>query len=434
VLANVPGDPLMSREARLRASCKQDSAVRKLYGSGLGVLINYASYRQHSREYSGDRLEPVTPPIDPPGQTAELDSSALLKAASDAGTTTSDRMLETYRSQNLLPRPRRAGYRGRTPVWLYPPGTDRQLVCLLRWRSQTKDPDVLRVLLWLDGFPIEAADVRDALARHVERMSQFIEQALSAEARKLGLSPEDPDARSRAIDHLARAMAAKRGGTPIPRRSRVRADDRAHAVALLIRVFGLGETVQGTPAEGDTVERVLGIAPNGRRHTIAGAGPWLTGPPEELFSAAGIVALPRLHAAIADATDSDLETARQTVVALFRYLPLAVRMISVIFGKDDYAGLASMEQIATQPELVMWLLPAVTAMFKAGWDENLNAITAAFQPFPELAARAQAITEMPTATVEANLTDKPPGIREQVQRMIDAAIDGKLDIDQPGRP
>jgi hypothetical protein len=376
----------------------------------------------------------VTPPKDPPDQPPELDSSALLQAASDAGMAISERMLETLRAQRLLLRPRRAGYRGRAPVWLYPPGTDQQLVDLLRWRSRTKDPDVLRVLLWLDGYPIEVADVRDALARYVEHMSQLIEQAVSAEAAELGLSLGDPGARSQAIDQLARTMAAKRGTTPIPRRSRVRADDRAHAVALLLRVFGLGETVDGTEAEGDAVERVLGISPNGRRDIISGTGPWLTGPPEELFSAAGIVGLPRLNAAIADASDSDLETARQTVVALYRHLPLAVRMISVITGKDDFAGLAPMEQIAAQPELVMWLLPAVTAMFKAGWDDNLQALTVALKPFPELAARAQAITEMPAATVEANLVGKPPSVREQVHRMIDAAIDGKLDVEQPGTP
>jgi hypothetical protein len=376
----------------------------------------------------------VTTPKSLADGTAELDSSALLRAASEAGSAISDRTLETFRSQHLLPRPRRTGYRGRTPVWLYPSGTDQQLACLLRWRSQTKDPDVLRVLLWLDGFPIEAADVRDALARYVGRMSQLIEQAVRAEVRELGLSPEDPGARSQAIDQLARTMAAKRGATPIPRRSRVRADDRAHAVALLIRVLGLGETVEGTPADGEAAERVLGIAPNGRRHAIADTGPWLTGPPEELFSAAGIVGLPRLHAAVADASDNDLETARQTVVALFRHLPLAVRMISVISGQDNYVGLAPMEQIATQPEAVMWMLPAVTAMFKAGWDENLSALTAALKPFPELAARAQAMTDMPAATIEANLAHKPPDTRERVQRIIDAAIDGKFDLNQPEAP
>ena len=87
-----------------------------------------------------------------PDESSELDSTALLEVATQAGTAISDRMLETFRAQGLILRPQRVGYRGRAPMWLYPAGTDRQLLCLLRWRRQTKDPDTLKVLLWLDGF------------------------------------------------------------------------------------------------------------------------------------------------------------------------------------------------------------------------------------------------------------------------------------------
>lgn len=47
--------------------------------------------------------------------------------------------------------------------------------------------------------------------------------------------------RDPAIDALAQTMAAKRGSTPVPRRSRVPAGERAHAVSLMIRLFWLGE-------------------------------------------------------------------------------------------------------------------------------------------------------------------------------------------------
>jgi hypothetical protein len=365
-----------------------------------------------------------------PDELSELDSTALLEVATQAGTAISDRMLETFRAQGLILRPQRVGYRGRAPMWLYPAGTDRQLLCLLRWRRQTKDPDTLKVLLWLDGFPIPVADVRQALIRHLGLMSEAIEREITTQAQKLGLDLADPTARLQSVSELGRMLAAKRGPTPIQRRERMRAGDRAHAVAMLLRVFGLGETVKATAAEGEAAERILGIGPNGRRHSIADAEPWLTGPAEDLFGAAGIVGLPRLLDVMNQTTDEELETARQAVIALFRYLPLLVRMMTAMSGQDNYAGLAAMEQVTRHPESALWLTPALIAMLKAGWGENISAITAALEPFPGLAARAQAIADMPEKAVKANLAKQPPEVREQAERIIDAVIDGRLDMDE----
>lgn len=363
-----------------------------------------------------------------PAKAARPDGPALIRAAADAGFGLSDRLLETFRSQGLIPRPQRTGYRGRSPVWTYPPGTDRWLACLLGWRTHTKDPGLLKVLLWLDGFPIPVGEVRSVLSDHLAGMIQIMQQAISGQAQRLGLHTGDEAARDQAVKELARVIAARRGKTPIPRRSRVRAQDRADAVALIIRLFGLGEAVAGTGQDGEAVERVLGVAPNGRRHSIAGADPWLTGPAEDLFSTGNMVGLPGLLDAVTSASDSDVEAARQMVVALFRFLPLAARMIDAISGDDNFAGLAGMSQVDHNPEAVLWLLPAVIAMFRAGWNNNLEAITAALQPFPELAARARAILDMPMATIENNLAGQPTAVREQVQRIIHAALDGQFDV------
>lgn len=367
----------------------------------------------------------------PSDQPAELDRSALLSAAERAGYSISDRMLAAFRAQGLVAHPRRAGYRGRAPVWLYPPGTDQQLICLLRYRVLTKDQDVLRVLLWLDGFRVPTDDVRRALIDHIHRTGESIEQAIGTEAGRLGLDPAEGIARSHAVDELARKIAAKRGSSSLPRFGRVRARERADAVALLFRAISLGEPVEGTPRQGDAVERTLGVAPNGRRHSIADAQPWLTGPVEDLLGAADLVGLPRLLDAVTNSTDSELETARKTVIALFRYLPLAARMIDVLSGRDNYTGLAAFGQVTQHPEIVLWLVPAVVAMFKAGWSENLNAITDALQQFPDLANQAQALTDMPASTVASNLAAKPEHVRKQAERIINAAIDGQFDMDVP---
>ena len=367
-------------------------------------------------------------------QLDEPDGTELLRVAAQAGAEISDRMLETFRAQGLIPRPRRAGYRGRTPQWRYPRGTGRQLVALLRWRQHSKDPDLLKVLLWLDGFAIPVAAVRDALGRQLRVMTETMEREISLQTRRLGIDPADEGARSQAIDVLARTMAAKRGATPLPRRSRVRADDRAHAVALVIRLFGLGETIEGTAADAAVVEHVLGIAPNGRRHAIADAGPWLTGAAEDLFGAATITGLPHLLDAVTDASDAELATARQTVIALFRHLPLMVRMIGAMFGDDNYAGLAAFGQVDQHPEFVLYIVPMVLAMLRAGWNENLNAVTSALRPFPELAAQAQRILDMPDTTIKANLAGKPEDVRDRAHRLIDAAIEGQFDANTRDEP
>lgn len=363
---------------------------------------------------------PVTTPAEP-------DTAALLRAAAVAGEQVSGRLLETFRGQGLIPRPRRVGNRGRVPLWRYPSGTERQLVGLLRWRQHTKDPDLLTVLLWLDGFPISDLAVRHALLRGLHAMTRIIEREIDQRARRLGLNPADGTARSRAISELAHTAAAKRGTTPIPRHSRLRASDRAHAVSLMIRMFGLGDKIEATAQDAELVERVLGLAPNGRRRSMDGSGPWLTGPAGDLFIAAEIAAIPNLAAAVTDASEADLATARQMVSVLFRHLPLMVRMTDAIFGAENYVGLAGLSQLDQHPESVIYLTPMVIGMLRAGWAENLEAVTSALRPFPELAAQAESILTLPAATVEANLDGQPAEVRARAHRLIDAAIAGQFD-------
>lgn len=356
------------------------------------------------------------------------DAAGLLQAAAGTGAVVSERLLETFRGDGLIPRPQRVGYHGRSPVWRYPQGTERQLIALLRWRQQTKDPRVLKVLLWLDGFPIPVEEVREALIHELRAITQAVEREIEQRARQLGLDPAGSSGRGPAIDALAQMVAAKRGSTPVPRSSRVPASDRTRAVSLMIRMFGLGEKTETTAQDAVLVEKVLGIAPNGRRHTIDGAGPWLTGPAEDLFSAAEIVALPGLTAALADAGEVEFGTARQLAIAMFRHLPLMIRMIGAIFNDENYTGLAALSQFDQHPEAVIYLVPMVIAMLRAGWAENLETVASALRPFPEMAERAQHILGMPAATVEANLAGKPAEVRERAHRLINATIEGQFDM------
>lgn len=371
-----------------------------------------------------------TPDVRP----VEPETAALLQAAAQAGAVITGRMLETFRADGLIPHPHRAGYRGRAPVWRYPPGTELQLVALLRWRRSSKDPDLLKVLLWLDGFAIAPSAVRAALTHQLQVMMEAMEQEITRHARRLGLDPADGATRSQAIEAVAQTIAAKRGTTPLPRRSRVAAQDRTRAVTLMIRTFGLGETLQGTAEDAAVVERVLGLAPNGRRNVVADSGPWLTGPAENLLDAGGIVGLPHLLAAVNDASDADLAAARQTVAVLFRHLPLMIRMLGAMFGDDNYTGLAGLRQIDQHPESLTYIVPLAIAMLRAGWQENLDAVTSALRPFLDLADQSQRLLDLPTATLTANLAGKPAEVRERVQRLIDAALEGQFDTEPNTSP
>ena len=218
-----------------------------------------------------------------------------------------------------------------------------------------------------------------------------MEQAICQQARRLGLDPADDAARSQAIDALAKTLAAKRGTTPIPRRSRVRADDRAHAVALMIRVFGLGEAIDGTPAEAATVERVMGIAPNGRRNTIADSRAMANRAGRRPVRRRDHSGLPNLLNTVADATDADLATARQTVIAL---VP-----VPAPDGPHDRRHVRGRELHRARPLQPDWTsirnpssssFPWCSPCCRAGWNENLDAVTSALRQTPEMAAQISA--------------------------------------------
>ena len=358
-----------------------------------------------------------------------LDSAALIRHAAAAGYTVSARMLETLRAQELVPRPVRSAYRGRTPVWTYPEGADQQLTALLSWREHTTDPNLLRVLLWLDGFSIPHDTVRTALVESLQTVLDTIDQEITTQARRHGLDAETD--RDEALALTAGALAAKRGPKAIPRRARVVAADRTNALKLMLRTFALGEQVEVTPEEATTVERVLGTSPNGRRQSVPGADPWLTGPAEDLFTTANIASIPAALQATRDATETELESARAIVFALFRYLPLAARMMGALFNDENYAGLGGLRHLDRDPEMVLLMVPMITSMLRAGWQQQLHELTVSLGDMPRLTEQAREVVDQPARTIEANLSGKPADIQQYARRILDAEINGDFDLPHP---
>jgi hypothetical protein len=360
-------------------------------------------------------------------EASPLESDSLLRAARAAGFELGERKLETLRAQGLLPAPTRAGNRGRIPVWLYPAGTDAQLVSLLGWREFTKDPNTLAVLLWLDGFPIATSQVRISLVRYLRAALDAIDREITAQAERLGLDPDRPEDRRAALAAIAARLAGRRGPNAPPRPTRVSAADRQHAFELMMRAFALGEDVQATSTEAGVVERVLGVAPNGRHDRVGGAGPWLTGPAEDLFDAAEVTAFPNALQAVDGATDVELETARGIVLAIFRYMPLMARLMETVFDKANHAGFAGLRDLDQHPEQAVFLVPVVVSMLRAGWQENISQIADMLGNLAELPGQAAQLLDMPHNIVEANLQGQPQETRQMAQRLIEAALNSKLD-------
>ncbi len=367
---------------------------------------------------------------DPPSMASaeRVDTAALRRAASEAGLLISDRLLETLRWQRLVPRPVRAGHRGRSPIWAYPAEAVPQLLTLLRWRQYTKDPDTLRLLLWVDGYAIPTSDVRAALVAWLERALSTLDREIHVHAKRHGLNLDHDEDLDEVVWQVSRLFANKRGSISLPRQGRVPAAERAHAMNILIRRFLLDVPTDGdTEQEAQTVEKVLGMIP-GRTRTIEGSGPWLTGPAAPLLDAAEFIALPRLHEAVRSAADGELEMARETVRATFQFLPFMVRVIGVLTGDDNHIGLAGLRDADQKPEVLFYLIPIIVAMLRAGWTDSLQTVTAALNNLPELAQQAQTMLELPASMVRQNLASQPPEVQERAQRLIDGALSGQLNI------
>jgi hypothetical protein len=130
-----------------------------------------------------------------------------------------------------MPRPVRAEGRGR---WLYPPGSDRRLARLVTLRASIRSLELIRVVLWLDGFAVDAGEVREALAEAVRRLAEAVE-------------PGDGEG---SVEGLA-ALAATRGRALLANGGMSR-EERTRAYALLIAAaFGEADEADELAARGD---------------------------------------------------------------------------------------------------------------------------------------------------------------------------------------
>ncbi|QES11766.1 hypothetical protein DEJ45_04690 [Streptomyces venezuelae] len=284
--------------------------------------------------------------------------------------------------------------------------------------------DVLRVVLWLEDFPLALDSVRASAIAVMDGHSYEVEQLLRTEASRQGLDPAG--GQDAVVGTVAATMAAQRGKNALPRPVRVRASERAAGFAHLLRIFALGTQPDVTEDEAKTIEKVLGVSP-GRRQRVEDAGPWLSGPASALVGAADFVSLPRMTEALAHASDTEWEESRASAAAFFLRLPVFTRAVAAMTGRENLAGLGGHAALDSEPLMAVLLIAFVLGARRAGWSENVEDLTDSLARWPALVGGMKQVLDMPQHELDHNLAGHGPEMQAGTGRIIQALLDGELD-------
>jgi len=288
--------------------------------------------------------------------TERVTTTDLLAAANDPSVTT--RTLEYWRHEGLLPKAERTGQQGKRPEWTYPVEAIDQLVTLLRQRSKTKDPDLLRACLWFDGYPLDVARVRTSitavLSCSLEAMTKEIEKR-----RDVGASGDD--ANWAALEQVGRTLARRRGSNALPRYGRQPQVERERAVTLALGLV-LGDAGASARLEEDAsrVERMIGLDRGRRPH--AGLPAWLNGPPDEgLTGFANFGSWPALIETMRTASDEELAASRGLARIMLDGMTAFARIANAFTGMENPAGFGAISVFRDDPMAAVWLVSFVIA-------------------------------------------------------------------------
>lgn len=261
-----------------------------------------------------------------------IDGSGLIAAAAQHGHQVTPRSLELWRYRGLLPRPQRRP--GGRAVWLYPPGTDRQMLRLLYWRERSKKLDETRVALWVEGFPIELAGVRKAL-------SAVVDEIAGAVRRDLGSA----DDLSSTIDLLAHRLAGMRSRAPIPRVVRMRRDERARGYGYMLALAsGDATEIEKRAADAVFLEWMFGLR-SGRGPGLAELSPLS----DEIVRLIPRLSVERVQAVLASARDRDYEFIRLLARPLLLWLPMLFKVMRASLGARGVALVDAAQEMLGDP-------------------------------------------------------------------------------------
>jgi hypothetical protein len=304
--------------------------------------------------------------------TSRLTTAELLAAGDDPELTT--RTLEYWRQEGLLPKATRTGQDGKRPEWTYPAEAADQLATLLRLRKKTKQPDTLRVALWLEGHPIDSSRVQASVASDLRRLLGVMTKEVD-KCRRLADGSEVST--WAALEQIARRWARKRGPKAPPRYGRQKLADRERAMTL---AFGLALGVDGAAEhvkeDARLIERMIGL--DRGRNPRGGLPALLDGPAgEALTGFASLCSLPALIHAV-ESTASDEFAASRVLAGVFvNGLVTFARLTDALAVTENAIGLGAIETLHDDPNTAVWVIAFIVAVKPSrALNDNLQELVA----------------------------------------------------------
>jgi hypothetical protein len=309
-----------------------------------------------------------------------LDASALIGAAAGDGYNVTNRMLQRWRGQGLLPPGRRGA--GGPAVWLYPAGSARQLLRLLHWRSRSRHHRGILLALWVEGFPIELARVRTALPLLIDEWEEMARR----EVVRAGGGSE-----TTAVAALGAEMARRRSKAPLPHRARMSLAERERAYAYMAAsILGNEEELRLRDLDLPALERLLGLR-TGRDGGLSRE----LGLRNKSGAADRLPTPAQARAAITAAHDDEFELARRGVWVLVNLVPVTMKQILAEEGVKAVDLIEVIDHVFGDPpaDSLALLVPTLLVSLRAHGAaiEETRKQLAALAPAqvgPELAALA----------------------------------------------
>jgi DNA-binding transcriptional MerR regulator len=323
-----------------------------------------------------------------------IDSPKLSALADAHGV--SARSLELWRSRGLLPRPIRQP-KGRA-VWLYPPGTEQQLLRLVHWHKKARRLGLVGIALWVEGFPIELDSVRAALNDAMEDLGRELDEA--------GDIPTY-------IDQQARKIAGARGEDALPRVVKMKKDERIRACAYMLAVaLDAKEEIDRRKDDIALVERMFGLR-SGHGGGLAMQEPFVA----SFQQLRPVMALDKVRSAVAGATPEEFELVRLAAGLTATWTPL---LLPEMLDEHSSSKAAPLRKLARHlfddTPIEQYPLQIINHLLglhdkKLPVDELRQAI-AALQP---AAVDLQMLTVLPPQKRASIFDQLPPGRQEQAK-------------------
>ncbi len=323
---------------------------------------------------------------------AEGSSGDLVALVLESGLKVSKTQLARWHRAGLIPLPvgRRFLGRPRGSVTVYPPGTGRQLLELLRIHSKERRLPFVAWRLWWARYDVSLP----------KRIRPFLDRVLSAWEKAASSARPTGSAKRLGTARLAETALRKA-------RKRVGSRRFPEFLETVLKVVS-GEFEGWSQADESALfEKGLGLR-RARIDRVSGLPPWLQGDAAEaLGSLSSLLQPDQLRNALNSATDQDLLAARdelRSVLSLFRSVAL---IAEAVFGRGAFGFAVFRDLDAAKPPsqaffMLIWLVLRKRPPFADGlelltqWEPTLTASVPLYEGLLQLAAEVPAFSDLIT--------------------------------------